>query len=39
MTMKTPRMMRPRTSAEVNVGVLFVCSLVSWLVADIFDGG
>lgn len=39
MAKKTAKTMRPTTSAETNVEVLFVFSLVSWLVADIFDGG
>lgn len=36
---KTARTTIPTTSAEMNVEVLFACSLVSWFVADIFDGG
>ena len=38
-TKGTAKTTRPTTSAEMNVDVLFACSLVSWLVADIFDGG
>src|SRR5258706_6925934 len=38
-TKKTAKTTRPTTSADTNVEVLFAFSLVSWLVADIFDGG
>src|SRR5260370_32811238 len=38
-TRKTARVMRPTRSAEMNVEVLFVCSLVSLFVADILDAG